>query len=128
MHTTTAPAVKTQSKRHQAIEKTLRGKRDDLRQRMNHHLGDVTIDLEPDDEGALASSNFAKDLAVVTLERERNELHEIEAALARIKAGEFGLCQACGNPIRDVRLQALPWARLCIRCADRTQEQSANGD
>jgi RNA polymerase-binding protein DksA len=121
-------ASKTRSKQHENVEKLLEAKRDELRRRRNHRLGDVSIDREPDDEGALATNNFAKDLAIATLERERQELVEIEAALERIKAGEYGVCETCGSPIREVRLQALPWARLCIRCADRGSEFALAGD
>jgi DnaK suppressor protein len=128
MQTTTETVSKTRSKQLGGVEKLLKSKRDHLRRQLNTHLGNVSVDVEPDDEGALATSNFARDLAVATLERERRELKEIEAALARIKAGEYGLCQSCGSPIREIRLQALPWARLCIKCADRNQQQFANGD
>ena len=128
MQTMVATANKGRSKRYEGVERLLNSKRDELRRRLNYHLGDVSVDVEPDDEGALASSNFATDLAVAALERERQELHEIEAALGRIKAGEYGLCQECGSPIRDVRLQALPWARLCIKCADRNSRLAMNGD
>lgn len=127
MQTITEAVPKTR-RQLDSIEKLLKGRRDDLRRQLNAHLGNVTVDVEPDDEGALATSNFAKDLAIATLERERHELKEVEAALARIKEGEYGLCQSCGSPIREMRLQALPWARLCIKCADRKKEQSANGD
>lgn len=127
MHTTPS-AIKAHSRHHEAVERVLKGKRDELLVKLNHRLCDVTVDFEPDDDGAVACRNFAKDFAVVTLERERKELNEIEAALGRIKSGEYGLCQSCGNPIRELRLQALPWARLCIRCADLTQERCPNGD
>lgn len=109
-------------------ESFLKKRRDDLARRLNHRLGDVTVDREPDDEGDLATRNFAKDLAVVTLQREREELAEVEAALERIKTGAFGICEACENPIREARLQALPWARLCIQCADRSVNVNAAAD
>lgn len=128
MHTMVATANKSRNKRYEGVEKLLRNKGDELRRRLSSHLGDVSIDLEPDDEGALATSNFATDLAVATLERERQELREIEAALGRIKTGEYGLCQECGDPIREIRLQALPWARLCIKCADYRSRVAMNGD
>jgi DnaK suppressor protein len=104
------------NKKYEAL---LRKKREDLERKMNLRLDDVAVDREPDDEGDLASRNFAKDLAVVTLQRERNELAEVDAALSRIRKGEYGICEACETPIREARLQALPWARLCIQCADR---------
>jgi DnaK suppressor protein len=128
MATLTIATTKTGTKQYANVEKLLKTKRDELRRKLNHRFGDVTVDREPDDEGALATNNFAKDLAIATIERQRRELAEIEAALARIKAGEYGVCETCDNPIREVRLQALPWARLCIRCADRGSDLALAGD
>jgi RNA polymerase-binding transcription factor DksA len=41
-------------------------------------------------------------------------LLEIEAALARIDDGTYGLCTRCGRPIDAERLEAVPYATLCI--------------
>jgi DnaK suppressor protein len=102
------------------LEAALKNQRDELRRRLNHRLGEVFTDREPDDEGALATNNFATDLAIATIERERRELKEIEFALGRIKAGEYGVCEGCGSSIRKPRLQALPWARFCLACAEKS--------
>jgi RNA polymerase-binding transcription factor len=114
------------NRRNAAFEALLRKKRDELARKLNFRLGDVTVDREPDDEGDVASRNFARDLAVVTLERERSELAEVEAALAKIRKGEYGVCEVCQESIREARLQALPWARLCIRCASGTASVAAD--
>src|SRR3954463_10818985 len=55
-----------------------------------------------------------RDLAL----RERNEQHlaQVEAALARVDAGTYGTCASCGKPIAAERLEAIPWAGLCIDC------------
>jgi RNA polymerase-binding transcription factor len=55
-----------------------------------------------------------RDLAL----RERNEQHlaQVEAALARLDAGTYGACASCGRPIAPERLEAIPWAALCIDC------------
>jgi RNA polymerase-binding transcription factor DksA len=45
------------------------------------------------------------------------EAGEIRAALARIDAGSYGVCQSCGGPIPDERLAILPFAPTCIACA-----------
>lgn len=45
------------------------------------------------------------------------EIARTRAALARIDAGTYGLCAACGNPIGKARLAALPTATRCIDCA-----------
>ncbi len=54
-------------------------------------------------------------------ERESQHLVQIEAALARIDAGTFGLCSSCGKVIAQERLEALPWATDCIDCHARNR-------
>lgn len=46
----------------------------------------------------------------------RRTLQEVDAALARMDAGEFGLCVHCGNPIPAERLEFLPQASGCVPC------------
>lgn len=48
--------------------------------------------------------------------QERRELRSIELALAKIAAGDFGICEDCGEDIPEKRLYAVPQARLCTRC------------
>lgn len=113
-------------KKYGVYETLLKKRRDDLRHKLNYRLSDVTIEREPDDEGDMALRNFTKDLAVATIERERRELAEVEAALKRIASGEYGTCEICENPIKEARLQALPSARLCIECADHLSSGRAS--
>jgi DnaK suppressor protein len=67
-------------------------------------------------QAAAASQVFEqqRDLAL----RDRNEQHlaQVEAALARLDAGAYGTCTSCGRPIAAERLEAIPWAALCIDC------------
>ncbi len=44
-------------------------------------------------------------------------LRKIERALARIDEGEYGICEICGSAIPVARLEALPYATLCVTCA-----------
>lgn len=46
------------------------------------------------------------------------ELGDIGRALARLDAGEYGICTSCGEPINPARVEALPYAELCIECAE----------
>lgn len=48
---------------------------------------------------------------------ETRELAEIEAALNRISTGTYGRCERCAAPVGQLRLQAVPEARLCMSCA-----------
>jgi len=43
-------------------------------------------------------------------------LAQIDTALERIQDGSFGTCAKCGKPIAEERLEARPWASLCIDC------------
>lgn len=112
-------ATKPRNRKFDAFEKTLTEQRDELRARLSDRMTEVHIDREPDDEAALASDSSTKEMAVATLERERRTLAEIEAALLRIKKGEYGVCASCDEPIPEARLKALPWARVCVKCAER---------
>lgn len=53
--------------------------------------------------------------------RARHELDEIEAALGRLAAGEYGWCERCGEAIAPARLEALPTTRFCLGCAEETE-------
>ena len=90
-------------------------------------------DIE-DELGELAgrgSDNHLADMATVTFDRELDEgleegaqqrLEQIDRALARLDDGTYGSCERCGKQIVAERLQARPWATLCIedqRLADR---------
>jgi len=48
---------------------------------------------------------------------EARELAEIEAALQRLVLGTYGRCGRCGEPVGELRLRAIPHARLCVACA-----------
>ena len=56
--------------------------------------------------------NRERDLSV--LESSEAELLDVEHALHRIDDGTYGTCEACGRPIGDPRLEALPAARFCL--------------
>jgi DnaK suppressor protein len=46
-------------------------------------------------------------------------LRELEAAMRRHGEGALGICQGCGEPISEKRLDAVPWAKFCIPCEER---------
>jgi len=47
------------------------------------------------------------------------ELRLVDEALDRMRSGDYGSCLACEEPIPPKRLQALPWARYCVRCQEK---------
>jgi RNA polymerase-binding transcription factor DksA len=66
--------------------------------------------------------NRERDLSI--LENVEAELADIEHALRRIDEGTYGTCEACGKPIGDARLEAMPAARFCVD-DQATAEQEA---
>ena len=53
------------------------------------------------------------------LQTDAKLLRAIEAALARIHDGSFGVCTMCGEDISLARLQAVPWTSVCIACKEK---------
>ncbi len=72
-------------------------------------------DDEHDPEGATIA--FERQQVAALLDQARRRLADVEAALARRDAGDYGTCEACGRPIAAERLAARPAARTCISCA-----------
>jgi DnaK suppressor protein len=61
-----------------------------------------------------ATETFDRELDYTLEENSEQVLTEIDAALGRIEAGRYGICERCGKTIPEERLEALPWATLCI--------------
>lgn len=121
-----AVATKRVPRKHSSLERLLRSKLDELRAHQADHRLEMVAERVPDDSFGLASRTLLEDLTVDTLEREHQLEGEVEAALERLEEGEFGLCQGCGAPIPQRRLEALPWARFCVSCAERRQAHWKN--
>ena len=66
-----------------------------------------------------------KDLSI--LENVEAELADIEHALARLTDGTYGTCEACGRPIDEARLEAMPAARLCLEDQAQAERQARAG-
>jgi DnaK suppressor protein len=76
------------------------------------------------EEGADEASELEKRLA---LERRLEEsLNEVEHAIQKYEAGTYGLCDSCGQPIEQARLEAMPQATLCLKCK-ASQAKDAKG-
>lgn len=82
--------------------------------------GDVGLDDESADAGT-ATFEREKDLSIEN--NVRDLLRKIDAALKRMDAGTYGLCERCGKPIEKARIKALPYAELCIKDAQAAQSR-----
>lgn len=70
------------------------------------------------DEG---TEEFLHDMSAALAENEVYLLREIQDAIARMDQGNYGHCESCGQAIAVERLQGVPYARHCVRCAERNQ-------
>jgi len=110
-------------RRRDALRTALAGDLSLLKELRAQAAGDV-VDAALDSAQDEISSRLA--------EVESRELACIENALVRMKEGQYGICEACGNAIPMARLNALPYATLCIECQRESEKfgrsQSSDND
>jgi DnaK suppressor protein len=69
----------------------------------------------------LGTDNFEQEFTLSLMETEGGTLTAIEAALERVEEGSYGVCEDCAGPIAKTRLQAIPYAAVCIKCAQKRE-------
>lgn len=74
-----------------------------------------------DDPADAGSASFERETAQSLSNHARRMLAQIDEALRRMDAGNYGTCERCGNPIEAARLEALPYATLCMDCKRRDE-------
>ncbi len=74
------------------------------------------------DEADQVRDRAARDLAIESLERQFGLLRLIREAQERLKSGEYGVCVECEEAISTRRLEAVPWAALCVRCQELAED------
>jgi RNA polymerase-binding protein DksA len=71
----------------------------------------------------LGTDNFEQELSLSFLQNEAQVVEEITAALERIDQGTYGKCEQCQREIARPRLQAVPYARYCVDCARKIEQE-----
>jgi len=77
----------------------------------------------PGHTAELASDESERDLSYGRMASQTEELKEIAAAFSRIKDGSFGKCETCEGSIPKERLRAIAYARLCVRCQTKEEQE-----
>jgi DnaK suppressor protein len=85
---------------------------------------DIVIQQSADalDQTQLATE---RDLVVTLLNRDTEMSRRVKGALQRIEDGTYGTCLTCEDQISAKRLQAVPWAELCLRCQEGSDQTAA---
>lgn len=86
-------------------------------------------DLEATQDPAdMAANAYTKELLISMSDNDRRLLELIDEALGHVESGDYGECVNCGEPIQEKRLNAVPWARYCLRCQDMKEQGLLNED
>ena len=99
---------------------------DDLQREQDEAVSDTAGELSSFDQhpGDSGTETFEMEKNVSLLEQVEDELREIEAAFERLERGEYGTCQACGRPIGDARLEAMPATRFCVEDQAKAEREA----
>jgi RNA polymerase-binding transcription factor len=99
------------------VERAIAGLREGHPGSMEDEAEEVNGGLDTDDIGETASITLGREIDYTLGENSQAVLGDIDAALRRIEDGSYGTCTNCGKEIAVGRLEAHPWASLCIDCA-----------
>ena len=68
-----------------------------------------------------AANSYTKEFLFSLSNTERNLLQLVDEALVRIEDRRFGVCASCDDEMNPKRLEAVPWARLCLSCQEKQE-------
>ncbi len=97
-----------------------------LRERLNGQINSLKTDSLTRNDSVVSIEDgtdaFDRQMAISLAATENSSVFEIDDALRRIEEGTYGVCEECGGGIERVRLEALPFVRLCIGCQSETEK------
>jgi RNA polymerase-binding protein DksA len=85
---------------------------------------EIVEGMDPKDLADIASDDIDRKMIEAIGAQELKRLKLIDSALTRIQQGKYGLCMKCGKRIPQDRLEAIPYALMCIEC--KTVEERRN--
>jgi RNA polymerase-binding transcription factor len=111
-------AARAQEQREEALERLLRGERQQALARVHilRHDQDDDVTPPPADEMDMARSLADVETHAGLIDRAEERLKAVEDALARLATGDYGVCAQCGEELSIARLRAVPLAMYCVEC------------
>ena len=110
--------------------KILEKKAEEVRRSMSAQKAEQVVarlDI-PSDEGDLSQQHHEEWIFLNRNTIDTKLLREIADALHRMDGGHYGVCPECEEPISAKRLDAVPWARYCVRCQEKIAVRIADGE
>jgi len=90
----------------------------------NEDFKEIVEGMDPKDLADIASDDIDRKMIEALGSQELKRLKLIDSALTRIEQGKYGLCMKCGKRIPQDRLEAIPYALMCIEC--KTADERRN--
>jgi RNA polymerase-binding protein DksA len=90
----------------------------------NDDFKEIVEGMDPKDVADVASDDIDRKMIEALGSQDLKRLRLIDSALTRIQQGKYGLCMKCGNRIPKDRLEAIPYALMCVGC--KTQDERRN--
>lgn len=90
----------------------------------NEDFKQIVEEMDPKDFADIASDDIDRKMIEAIGTQDVKRLKAIDNALSRIQQGKYGLCVKCGKKIPQDRLEAIPYALMCIEC--KTEEERRN--
>jgi RNA polymerase-binding protein DksA len=88
---------------------------------LEEETGDLASSSVDNHMGDMATETFDREMGYTLEENAETVLTAIDGALQRLDEGTYGTCTRCGRAIAEERLEALPYAELCIECKRETE-------
>ncbi len=119
-------STKLTAARAQELKAILEGMEAGLNTRLQARKGEMREIISPVDRPHREDSTVAHSVELAFAERDSDTLHEVERALLRIKAGTYGRCTSCKDPIAYKRLKAKPTVGNCKECAEQVEASESS--
>ena len=114
-----------EKKKLEQFKKKLEQRQQELRRTVSRNVQDGRAADSEDiaqDIADKAANSYTKEFLFSQSSNDRALLARVEEALVRIREGNFGECINCGNEVNPKRLEAVPWARYCIKCQEKIEQ------
>ena len=97
--------------------------REELTNQLQSHSSSRSYHGEPGEDLAdIGSENFSRDTDLSLMSEEGRKIMLVNEAIERLIHGDYGKCFDCGCDIAEGRLEALPYAKLCIKCKEQREK------
>jgi len=83
----------------------------------------IIEDIDPKDLVDIAADDLDKKTLEILGAQDVKRFNRIDAALSRIENGKYGICMQCGKKIPRERLEAIPYALLCLKCKEKEERK-----